>query len=134
MKQWIGLALLVFVGTAGWRIGNALSPDALSMAVGVLFGVMAGVPTSILIMASSRRRNVEEASTRDRQAASMQHYFPQHAQQYMPQQPPIIVVAGPPGFGNALQPAPAHSGWLPQERPARHFTVVGEREEVLEDW
>jgi hypothetical protein len=82
MKQWIGLALLVFVGTAGWRIGHALSPDALSMAVGVLFGVMAGVPTAILVMAGSRRRNVEEASTRERQRASMQSYFPQHAQHY----------------------------------------------------
>ena len=39
MKRWLVLALLVFVGSAGWRIGEALSPDALSMAIGVLFGV-----------------------------------------------------------------------------------------------
>ncbi len=57
MKRWMGLALLVFVGSAGWRIGEALSPDALSMAVGVLFGVLAGVPTALLVMAGSRRRN-----------------------------------------------------------------------------
>lgn len=52
--------LLVFVGTAGWRIGEALSPDALSMAVGVLFGVMAGVPTALLVMAGNRRRDNDE--------------------------------------------------------------------------
>lgn len=46
------------------------------------------------------------------------------------QQPPIIVVAGPQGFGNALQPAPANVPWFPQDAPARTFTVVGERENL----
>lgn len=146
MKRWIGLALLVFVGTAGWRIGDALSPDALSMAVGVLFGVMAGVPTALLFMAGGRRHNAEEAPTRERQAGSTainawnapypyaaNQYAPQYAPPYA-QQPPIIVVAGPQGFGGALQSAPANGGWFPQERPARHFTMVGEREELVEDW
>jgi hypothetical protein len=117
------------------------------MAVGVLFGVMAGLPTALLVMAGSRRRNAEEAPMRDRQAGSTalngwspypsQPYAQQYPQHYAPpyaQQPPIIVVAGPQGFGDALPSPSANSAWFPQEQPARHFTVVGEREELLEDW
>ena len=147
MKRWIGLALLVFVGTAGWRIGEALSPDALSMAVGVLFGVMAGVPTALLVMAGNRRRDEdrrEESRPREARGQMLaQGYGPMGGQLNGPmhgwnmpyaQQPPIIVVAGPQGFGNALQPAPANVPWFPQDAPARTFTVVGEREELVEDW
>lgn len=130
MKRWLGLALLVFAGTAGWRIGEALSPDALSMAVGVLFGVMAGVPTALLLMASSRRRMMEEAALRERQmpAGSINGWNGA----YFPQQSPIVLVTAPQGFNNpSLQSTPA---WLPQEPPARQFTVVGEREEFVEEW
>jgi hypothetical protein len=134
MKRWLGLALLVFVGTAGWRIGDTLSADALSMAVGVLFGVMAGVPTALLVMAGGRQRKAERemavASQRAQQEAplSMNAWGTPYAQH-----PPVILIAGPQGFGG-LQPTPADSGRQPQERLARRFTVVGEREELLEDW
>lgn len=143
MKRWIGLALVVFVGTAGWRIGDSLSPDALSMAVGVLFGVMAGVPTALLVMAGSRRRNREEhdAELRPRgqphalalhgrmNGWGMQPYgIPSYAQQ-----PPVIVVAGPQGAAGAFNPPAQSAAWM-EDHPARHFTVVGEREELLEEW
>lgn len=132
MKRWFGLALLVFVGTAGWRIGEMLSPDALSMAVGVLFGVMAGVPTALLVMAGGRQQRGER---RDDDTAQRQPRMPLEGWHtpYFPQQPPVILVAGQ-GFGSNPQSMPAHRGWLPQERPVRHFTVVGDREELIEDW
>ena len=60
MRQYIGLAALIFVGIAAWRIAGQLSADALGMAVGVLFGVMAGVPTALMVMASVRKRAAEE--------------------------------------------------------------------------
>lgn len=53
-----GLAAIVFIGAVGWRIGGTLSTDALGMAVGMLFGIMAGIPTA-LIMLADRRREVE---------------------------------------------------------------------------
>lgn len=138
MKRWLGLALLTFVGAAGWRIGEALSPDALSMAVGVLFGVMAGVPTALLVMAGSRRRSDEHGEPdRPRQQQGLPGYGSVPGQMNhwpMPfaQQPPVIVVAGPQGM--ASQPSQQYAGWLPQEVPARHFTVVGEREALVEEW
>ena len=60
MRQYVGLAALIFVGIGAWRIAGQLSADALGMGVGVLFGVMAGVPMALMVMASGRRRAVEE--------------------------------------------------------------------------
>jgi hypothetical protein len=147
MKRWFGLALLVFVATAGWRIGDALSPDALSMAIGVLFGVMAGVPAALLVMAGSRRRHDDERKAalaeREQRSGAVQLYGQPQGQMAgqmhswgMPgyaQQPPIIVVAGPQGFGGNHLSQP-NMAWMPSEPPARHFTVVGDREEFVEEW
>ena len=51
--------MCAFVGIAGWRIGGELSPDAMGMAIGMLFGVMAGIPTALLVLASERREPSE---------------------------------------------------------------------------
>lgn len=55
LSKVIALCLLVFVAVAGWKIGDKLSGDAVAMAVGVLFGVMAGIPTALMVMASNRQ-------------------------------------------------------------------------------
>ena len=129
MKRWLGLAALVFIGTAGWRIGNALSPDALSMAVGVLFGVMAGVPTALLVMASSRRPRPTQPERDDTREAA--HGYPAQwgpGGYFPPAQPPVIVVTGQPGAQGQMG-----GGWQqPMPRPDRRFTVVGEQD--AEDW
>lgn len=143
MKRWFGLALLIFVGTAGWRIGDALSPDALSMAIGVLFGVMAGVPTALLVMAGSRRRSSDErttdenARTQQGQMMRLNGQMPGQMNNWQipyAQQPPIIVVAGPQGFGNGHPQLQTNANWFPQDPPARQFTVVGDSEALSEDW
>ena len=55
MKYFCGLIALIVVGIVAWRIGEALSSDAISMAVGVLFGVLAGIPTALLVLVGGRR-------------------------------------------------------------------------------
>ena len=55
MKVIFSGGVLVFVAIVGWRIGGELSPDALGMAVGILFGIMAGIPTALILLASQRR-------------------------------------------------------------------------------
>ncbi len=134
MKRWFGLAVLVFVATAGWRIGETLSPDALSMAVGILFGVLAGVPTALLVMAGSQRR---EAAERPRQPE--RSYPPRpDGMAYFPPQPPVIVVApqalGPGGpIGHPLGAAAMEPmAWAPPPRD-RQFKVVGEAEEWMQE-
>ena len=156
MKKLLGLACLVLVGTVGWRIGNQLSSDAISMALGVFFGVLAGIPAALLVLASDRRHQSRQAT----------HAYGM-PQQPPPSQPPVIVLNG---SGGAL-PAPyaaghpghrqQHQGYQyndyfdpnaqnpqflyqqhqfamaggPQaEWPARRFKVVGEQEEWIEEW
>jgi len=49
-----GLVAIVFVGWAGYRVISVLSADALAMAVGVLMGVLAGIPTTLLALTGHR--------------------------------------------------------------------------------
>jgi hypothetical protein len=148
MRQYIGLAALIFVGIAAWRIAGQLSADALGMAVGVLFGVMAGVPTALMVMASGRRRAAEEEETTSRRR--QQQAMPQHPAYYggygpggYPPQPPVIVLAGP-GMGQQGYPQGYGDPYGQQQRmrslPApeavdvRQFKVVGEKEEWVDEW
>ena len=66
MKYFALLIMCVFVGVVGWRIGGELSPDALGMAVGMLFGVMAGIPTALLMLASQQRRDDADNASHQR--------------------------------------------------------------------
>ena len=51
MKQLAVLTLLVICGVMAWLFASRLSADALGMAVGLVFGVLAGVPTALLVLA-----------------------------------------------------------------------------------
>jgi len=46
-----------FVGVFAWQIGSRLSTDAVGMAVGLIFGVFAGIPAALLVAASGRRQD-----------------------------------------------------------------------------
>lgn len=56
MKNLIVLGLALLVGGAIWKVAETLSPDALGLAIGVVFGVLAGLPTALLVLAGNRRR------------------------------------------------------------------------------
>ncbi len=134
MKKFLLLSLLIFITVIAWRIGERMSPDAISMGLGVLLGVLAGVPTALLLLVSNRgRRGDEEMGARGR--GQYGHYPPMAAQ------PPVIVITGPGPAPQALpqqadhptSARPVAAGW--DQRPAqRQFKVVGEREEWLEEW
>lgn len=130
LKRFALLAVLVFVGVASWQMMAALSSDALGMAVGLVFGMLAGIPTALLVLATGKRQ--------ERRMPSGPGY--EHQQPYQsgrgalahPQQPPIIVLTGggvQPGAVNQQQ-YPAGQ-WAP--RPQRQFQVVGDGEGI-EDW
>ena len=53
--KYIGIALVVFVGWGSYHVVNILSPDAVAMAIGVLFGILAGIPTMLLMLVGQRR-------------------------------------------------------------------------------
>ena len=142
MKRLAIIALLIFVGFAGWRAGGVLSTDAMSMAVGVVFGVLASIPAALLILAASRRSAQPEPqpSPRPGQQTGFPSPYPQGAGQM-----PIVIVAPPayPGFGApagnqfAQLPGPQSNGWAVPSQPAhpqRAFTIVGEQSDSVDDF
>ncbi len=142
MKRLAIIALLIFVGFAGWRAGGVLSTDAMSMAVGVVFGVLASIPAALLILAATRRSAQAEPLTAPRpeqQAGFRSQSMPGGAQM------PIVIVAPPayPGFGApagnqfAQLPGPQPNGWavpFQPARPQRAFTIVGEQSDSVDDF
>ena len=55
MKQ---LTIVICAGLfalIGWQVIGHISSDALGLAIGVVFGVLAGLPTAVLVLASSNR-------------------------------------------------------------------------------
>ena len=87
MKRFIILCALVFVGAFGWQLGAKLSADALSMGIGIFFGVLASVPAALLVLAASRRgdRSPEHERRPHGQGHGNGHGY----------QSPVIVVAPP---------------------------------------
>ena len=133
MKRVVVIAILIFLGAAMWRIGESLSSDAIGMALGVAFGVLAGLPVALLTLAAGRRRTEYGSESSGRR--------PDGGYPYYQPQPPIIVVTGgqqlPGGQNSAgylpMGQEPAASAW-PGQRADRVFTVVGEKEGFVEEW
>jgi hypothetical protein len=107
VKILAGLVAMAFAVTLAVIVGNRLSDEALAVLAGAVCGVGAAIPTSLLIVAVSRRRDEQRA----------QPSMPQGAY------PPVVVVAPPGG-----QQRPSDWNMLPPSLAApmqRHFTVVG---------
>ena len=56
MKTAVVVAVVLVIGVFAWSIANRLSADAIGMAVGLGFGVLAGIPAALLVFVASRRR------------------------------------------------------------------------------
>lgn len=55
-------ALAILCGFVGmWHLGEKLSPDALGMMVGLLFGMLAGIPAALLTLYAVRNSPPAEA-------------------------------------------------------------------------
>jgi hypothetical protein len=132
MRGTVVLCMLLFFGFLAWRLTERLSPDALGLAIGVLLGILAGLPVALLLLAANRRRDPEEedygyADRRQRQL-DMQ-----------PAQPPVIILGGYSHQGQATSHAGQYGA--PRALPApseivdaRRFHVVGEEDEMVEEW
>lgn len=135
MKPILGIATLIFVAIVGWRIGGSLSSDALGMAVGMLFGVMAGIPTALLLLASQR-----QSSSQDDRKEEREHRRKLELIEAQRNNNPIIVVANGAlpnqgyqqqaiqdiGYSNARQ--------IEIEPPTRQIQPVRQIEEKSSRW
>ena len=112
---------LVFMVTLAVVVGKRMSAEAMAVVVGVVCGVAAGIPTSLLLLAALTRRDrqrLEEAG----QQARFANY------------PPVVVIQG--GAPQAL-PAGMQAGYWPSTTMGpssqRQFHVVGNDELLLDD-
>jgi hypothetical protein len=49
MKEIFAIGFLALVCIGGWKLGEHMSTDALTMWLGVLFGLMAGIPAALMV-------------------------------------------------------------------------------------
>jgi hypothetical protein len=128
MKRIIVLMALLFFGIVGWRIVDGLSSDAIGMGIGVIFGILAGVPMALLVLAASRREERRQA----RPAEFGMGYPP------YPQQPPVIVVTGGGAMGQGQgwgqhQPMFQPTSMWETPRAERRYRIIGGQEEWAEN-
>lgn len=119
-KRVLAAVGLVFVAVLAVIVGQRMSTDAMAVVIGVIFGVAASIPTSLLVVGVTRRVQergmMEERRYRERA------------------QPPVIVVS-PSGSNASPWFSPFQSPALPPSlhgEPTRSFRVVGDEDMVLE--
>ena len=121
LRQALLIVGLVFGIALAIVVGKKMSAEAMAVVVGVVCGVLAAIPTSILLLVVFTRR--------DRQR--MDEMEPRHRQ---PAPPPVVVVQG--GAPPALPPGP-QAGYWPAAQPGpavnREFHVVGGDDLMLDD-
>ena len=130
MRLIIGLAIVAGGVTLAVVIGQRLSTDAMAVVIGVVFGVAASIPTSLLIVAATRgRREPSHLSGPDPRPPAVDS------------RPQIYVVTPPtyagggqaaPWLQSSMQPPLPPAGYGQAESP-RRFRVVGEDEYWMVD-
>ena len=128
MKRGVVIIGAVFAAALAVAVGSRMSADAMSVLVGVACGVLASVPTSLVLLWMLARRGpgVERAGQ-----SGMGNYFP-----------PVVVVNPGSGYGMPAYGAAPHAlpaGGYPVAGPAalpagpRSFKVVGDEETMLDE-
>lgn len=115
LRTFVGVVSVAFAITLALVVGNRLTAEALGVLAGAVCGVGAAIPTTLIVVAVTRRRDGLELGRSDRtpRPVSERHAYP-----------PVIVVS-PQGLQQRT-----HQGWnaLPASLSApmeRDFTVVG---------
>ena len=133
MRRLIGVTILVAGVVLAVTVGQRMSTDAMAVAIGVVFGVAASIPTSLLVVAATRSRREEG-------------YRPPRDELRPPPPAPQIYVVNPgtqsgqgnlPWLASGMQGqwpgVPGSNGLYAAGQPARRFKVVGEDERWLEE-
>ena len=125
MKRLLALTIIAGGMTLAVVIGQRMSTDAMAVVIGVVFGVAASIPTSLLIVAATRgRREPIHLSGPDPRLPAVDS------------RPQIYVVTPPmqagvgqsaPWLQAAMQPPLPPAGYS-QTESSRRFRVVGEDE------
>jgi hypothetical protein len=130
MKKLLALSIIAAGVTLAVVIGQRMSTDAMAVVIGVVFGVAASIPTSLLVVAATRgRREPTHLSGPDPRPPAIDSR-------------PQIYVVTPPTYAGDGQAAPwLQSSMQPPLPPAgygqaessRRFRVVGEDDTWMVD-
>ena len=122
LKQALVVLGVVFVGVLAVVIAKQMSAEAMAVVVGVVCGVAAAIPTSLLLLVVLTRNERRRLDAEDRQRRSGQGAYP-----------PVVVIQG--GTPQSL-PAGPQAGYWPSPAPGpladRQWQVVG-GEDLLEE-
>ncbi|MEA3345702.1 MAG: hypothetical protein U9Q78_05585 [Chloroflexota bacterium] len=106
MKKLAAVAVVAFAITLAVIVGTRMSSEAMAVVIGVVCGVAAGIPTSLLIVAVTNRKREK----RDRSQVERDY-------------PPVVVIQ--PGQGGSAHSSP-YLPPMPSTAGPRQFHVVGE--------
>lgn len=98
MKKFLIGSAILLAALAAWRISEHMSSDAISMGIGVVLGVFAGVPAALILMLGSRSRREHQTN----ENAQEQHAHYQRA---------IIAITKPPSTHPALPRSYSPHAW-----------------------
>jgi hypothetical protein len=125
MKWTVTLVGAAFALGLAVVVGNRMSADAMAVVMGVMCGVVASVPTSLLLIWALGRRGSGSGAGLDGQARGG------HSLPY----PPVVVVNPGAGYGGPQYGPPPLMGLersLSMPSGPRQFKVVGEEETLLD--
>jgi len=117
VKRVLAAVGLVFAAVLAVIVGQRMSTDAMAVVIGVIFGVAASIPTSLLVVGVTRRAQ-ERGMTEERR-------------QYRERAQPPVIVVSPSGSNASPWFSPFQSPALPpglHGEPTRSFRVVGEQD------
>lgn len=121
IRQALLVVGLVFAIALAIVVGKKMSAEAMAVVVGIVCGVAAAIPTSILLLVVFTRRDRQQLD--DMEARSRQQGYP-----------PVVVIQG--GAPQALPPGP-QAGYWPAAQPGpavnREFHVVGGDDLMIDD-
>jgi hypothetical protein len=110
MKELLKVSVVAFAITLAVVVGNRLSAEATAVIVGLVFGVLASVPLSLIVLLIVRRTERREP--------------PPRWESY----PPVVVIQ--PGAQPQAQPPYLSPFAVPLATPnQREFRIVGEEDE-----
>ena len=125
-KRWFGIGAILFLVTLAVVIGLRMSSEAMAVVIGVIFGVAASIPASLLIVAVTWRREQRAAN------------YPYNTRRHSAHEalPPSVVIVSPNGAGPGSgyrQPAYLPPPEMQWGQPPRQFRVIGDPDEVTLD-
>ena len=114
MKRYFWILLSIFTLGVGITIALRMTSDAMAVIVGIILGMVATLPTSLILLYMMRQQHNQQAADLRQQ------------QQQTGQYPPVVVVNSQPGSGYGGMTSANPQSFLPSPTGERSFKVVGQ--------